>query len=192
MLVYSIIPARIGSKRIPQKNIKLLNNKPLINYSIEQSINCPNISRTFVSTDGIDIANIIQHYPITIIERPKNISQDLSTDYEFISHFYQYLISNLIPIPNYIVQLRPTYPTRSNSLLSDTINTLINNPEYSSLRTVIQTEKTPFKTYTIENLQLKPLFQFLPNINEPFNQPAQILPQTFQHNGCIDIIVFHH
>jgi len=189
MLVYSIIPARGGSKRIPKKNIKLLNNKPLIHYSIEQSLQCPEISRTFVSTDSVEIASAIQHFPITTIQRPTQISQDLSTDKEFITHFMEYLTQNSIPIPNYIVQLRPTYPTRHQSLLSATINILINNPQYSSLRTVIPTEKTPFKTYTINNNnQLTPLFTLLPNIHEPYNQPAQILPQTYQHNGCIDII----
>ena len=47
----AIVPARKGSKRLPNKNIKELNNKPLIAYTIEASLKCKYITKTVVSTD---------------------------------------------------------------------------------------------------------------------------------------------
>ena len=56
--IYTVIPARGGSKSIPRKNIKLLNGNPLIKYSIDYSISSSLVSRTIVSTDDNEIAEI--------------------------------------------------------------------------------------------------------------------------------------
>ena len=48
MVIYSVIPARGGSKRVPKKNIRNMCGKPLIFYTIEQSLNCSLIHKTFV------------------------------------------------------------------------------------------------------------------------------------------------
>ena len=60
--------------------------------------------------------------------------------------------------------------------------------DYDSLRTVIPMEKSPYKMYTIESNILSPLFKKANNILEPYNQPRQILPKTYMHNGYLDII----
>ena len=58
MLIYVLIPARSGSKGIKNKNIKLVKKKHLIDYTIEFSIKCKFINRTFVSTDSEKIRKI--------------------------------------------------------------------------------------------------------------------------------------
>ena len=55
----AIIPARGGSKGLPGKNIKLLDGKPIIAYTIEAAKKAKNINRVIVSTDSKEIANII-------------------------------------------------------------------------------------------------------------------------------------
>src|SRR5690554_2802199 len=70
----AIIPARGGSKGIPRKNIRLLNGKPLIAYSIEQALRTPAVSRVVVSTDDAEIGAVSQQYGGEVVWRPAEIS----------------------------------------------------------------------------------------------------------------------
>jgi N-acylneuraminate cytidylyltransferase len=190
MKIYFIIPARGGSKGIFRKNIRLFGNKPLIQWSIEQSKLSKYFSRVFVSTDDIEIQNIALKCGAEVpFLRPIEISQDLSTDYDFMEHFINFLINNNIQLPDLIVQMRPTYPTRKVEIIDDIITKFIENYEnYDSIRTIIENDKTPYKMYNIRNNDLVPLFQEINNIKEPYNQCRQILPKTYLHNGYLDII----
>ena len=70
-----IIPARIGSKRIKNKNIKKFFGKPIINYSIETAIKSKIFNEIHVSTDSLRVKNIVKKYPINIdFLRPKKLS----------------------------------------------------------------------------------------------------------------------
>ena len=80
-----IIPARGGSKRIPNKNIKDLNGKPLISYSIEASLDITD--DVYVSTDSEEIAEVASFFGAKIIDRPSEISTDTSKTEETIVHF---------------------------------------------------------------------------------------------------------
>ena len=69
---YALIPARGGSKGVPRKNIVKINGKPLISYTIEQSIKSNLIDKTFVSTDDPEIVLISKKYgAIVPFKRPK-------------------------------------------------------------------------------------------------------------------------
>ena len=193
MIIYFIIPARGGSKGIPRKNIKLFKNKPLIEWSIIQSKTSKYYnekSKVYVSTDDKEIQNVALNCGAECpFLRPLEISQDLSTDYEFMNHFINYLKENNQVIPDLIVQMRPTYPTRKVEIIDDIIKLFIDNFEnYDSIRTVIENDKTPYKMYNIKNNELIPLFREVDNIIEPYNQCRQILPKTYLHNSYIDIV----
>ncbi len=104
-------------------------------------------------------------------------------------HYLNWLQTNNIKFPDIIVHLRPTYPTRKVKTIDDCIQRFIDNyKHFDSLRTVIISPKTPFKMYTINNDQLIPLFDKIENIIEPYNRCRQELPDTYLHNGYIDII----
>lgn len=192
MKITAIIPARGGSKGIPQKNIKLLNNKPLIAYSIEQAMNSKYINEIIVTTDDENIAKVAKTYGANVpYLRPKEISGDLAIDYEFIKFHLDWCEQNGDKMPDLIIQLRPTYPLRKVEILDNCIEKMMSNiNHYDSLRTIVPNEKTPYKMYTLSNNGnlLLPLFDEICGIREPFNQPRQILPQTYLHNGYIDII----
>ena len=86
--------------------------------------------------------------------------------------------------------LRPTYPERNNEIVSDCLNKFLKvRNDFSSLRTVVPIEKSLFKMYTLydENI-LEPVYKEFNNIKEPYNQVRQILPKTYLHNGCVDIV----
>ena len=189
MIILCIIPARSGSKGIPHKNIKLLNGKPLIAYSIEQALLCKYKMKIVVSTDSKEYADIAIKYGADVpCLRPKNISQDNSTDFEFINYTINYLKETDNYYPDVILQLRPTQPLRKVSDINKCLDLFIQNyNKYDSLRTVVENDKTPYKMYSIENNNLKPLLK-LECFKEPFNMGRQYLPKTYLHNGYIDIL----
>ena len=162
MKILCIIPARSGSRGIIDKNIILLNGKPLIVYSIEQALNSKyyKYMRIIVSTDSEKYALISKKYGAEVpFLRPKEISQDLSLDEEFINHTVDYLRSVENYYPDIILQLRPTYPTRKVEIIDKCIELFLEKrDEYDSLRTVIPYEKSPYKMYRIINENLVPLF----------------------------------
>ncbi len=83
----AIIPARGGSKRIPRKNIKDFNGKPIIAYSIEAAIHSGCFDKIIVSTDDQEIAHIAKQYGAEVpFIRPPEISDDFATTSDVIVH----------------------------------------------------------------------------------------------------------
>lgn len=186
MKIGVLVPARSGSKSLPNKNIKEYHGHPLLAHSIfvaQKSKYQPDI---YVSTDSEEYASIASSYGANVILRPSHISQDLSTDFKVFDHFQNELKEKKYDI---LIHLRPTYPNRSTELLDDCIDTFIEKyEEYDSLRTVVKCDLLPYKMYHLENQDLKPIFAEWNGYKEPYNQCRQIFPETYVHNGCIDIV----
>lgn len=191
-----IIPARSGSKGIIDKNIKYFSGKPLMYWTIKQALESRYSTnmRVIVSTDSEKYRQIaIECGAEAPFLRPIEIAQDLSTDYECVKHCLQWLNENDGYVPDFVVQLRPTQPCRNVSCIDKCIKLFINGfDKYDSLRSVYEIEKSPYKMYTIcdvgeKNELLKPLFDAVGNIKEPYNQCRQVLPKCYLHNGYIDI-----
>lgn len=187
--ILCIIPARSGSKGIPDKNIKLFSGKPLLAWSIYQAINSKFQMRVVVSTDSPKYADIARYHGAEVpILRPSSIAEDLSSDYECIDHMVNWLSKHENYNPDIILQLRPTSPLRKIETIDCCLDLFIENMEkYDSLRTVIPVDKSPYKMYTIVNDVLCPLFSKVGDITEPYNQCRQCLPKCYLHNGYIDI-----
>lgn len=118
----AIIPARSGSKGLPGKNIKLLNGKPLIAYTIEAALQAEHIDRVIVSTDDMRIASIAIEYGAEIpFLRPTELAKDTTLSIDV----YRYTIKRLeedfgIAISE-IVILQPTSPLRSSQHIDEAI-----------------------------------------------------------------------
>lgn len=192
MKILCLIPARSGSKGLSNKNIKNMIDRPLLAWSIEQAKQTEYYKRgemrIIVSTDSQKYKDIAIKWGAEVpFLRPKNISQDNSTDLDFIKHALIWLKTNEKYSPDIILHLRPTQPCRKKGLIDDCLNKFIGS-EYDSLRTVIPTKKTPYKMYTKNGTELKPLFHSINGILEPYNMGRQYLPKTYLHNGYVDII----
>jgi len=189
--ILTIIPARSGSKGIPHKNIKYFNGKPLIEWSILQAKqSCYfNFMKVVVSTDSLEYASIIKQPNVEIVHRPYEIAQDNSIDIDFIQHTVQYLKETQNYEADIILQLRPTQPCRKVKDIDCCIE-LFNRQrdKYDSLRSIVKIEKTPYKMYKIENNNLVPYLKNYGNIDEPYNICRQDLPDSYLHNGYIDIM----
>ena len=187
MKILSIIPARSGSKSIPDKNIYSYLGKPLMAYSILDSLNSNLINRTIVSTDSSYYAQIAESFGAEIpFIRPTEISEDFSTDLEVFEHALDYLSTKENYIPDIVVHLRPTYPKRNVQDLDAMINLLIENSNWDSIRSVSEANETPYKMWKIDNGVLIPVIEQF-QIIEAYNQPRQILPKVYSQNACIDV-----
>ena len=98
----AIIPARAGSKRIKNKNIKKFNNKPIIYWSIKAAINSKIFDEVIVSTDSMKIKNIAEKYGAKVpFKRPKKLSGDFTSTRDVIKHAINFLRKqNLLPYQN--------------------------------------------------------------------------------------------
>ena len=192
MNILCIIPARSGSKGIPDKNIKKFHGKPLLAWSIIQAIKCKYKMKIIVSTDSEKYAKIAREYGAEVpFLRPKEISDDLSTDLEFLKYTVETLELLHYYKTDIVLQLRPTAPNRTIKNINNCLDQFIKNfDNYDSLRTVSEVEKSPYKMYnlSIEDNRLIPLFDNFNGIRESFNQPRQIFTKSYIHNGYIDIL----
>ena len=109
----AIIPAKKKSKRLPNKNIKLLGGKPLIAHTIETAIKSKQITRVIVTTDCSKIANIAKKYGAEVpFLRPKNLTTNKSGKLEVCKHVIDFITKKEgISIPSFVV-LQPTSPLR--------------------------------------------------------------------------------
>jgi len=124
--IIAIIPARGGSKSIPQKNIINFCGKPLVVWSILQAKESKKINAIYVSTDNKEIASVSKQYGAEIIWRPKEISGDLSPSEEALKHAIN-KISKENPGSkiNYVVFLQATSPLRKSKDIDNAIKKII-------------------------------------------------------------------
>lgn len=186
--ILALIPARSGSKAIPNKNIRIIAGKPLLAHSITHALESKLITRVIVSTDSPIYATIAREYGAeSPFLRPSKISQDLSTDLEVFSHALKWLAKKEGYVPDICVHLRPTYPIRKVDDIDKAIKILVNNPDLDSVRSVVSSQIIPMKMWFVSgDGLLSPVV--VTKIKDAYNLPRQILPKALIQNGCIDVV----
>lgn len=192
MEILGIIPARGGSKGIPRKNIKDLCGKPLIAWTIEAAKKSHRITRTIVSTDDPQIAEVARHFGAEVpFLRPAEISGDLSPDTDFLLHALDFLKKKEGYEPDIVVRLPPTSPLRTAVHIDEGIETLLKNPDADAVRPICEAPKHPYKLWKIAE-DKKFLEPFLPEsftgFHEAYNLPRQMFPKAYIHTGAMDVI----
>jgi len=113
MSVVAFIFARGGSKGLPGKNIRLLNGKPLIGWSIEHALNVKRIDRVIVSTDSVEIAKVAKQYGAEVpFIRPAELATDDSPEWLAWRHALNYLMETKGSLPDVMVSVPSTAPLR--------------------------------------------------------------------------------
>lgn len=187
MKILAFIPARAGSKRIPNKNIKLLHGKPLIAYTIEAAKKSRHINRIVVSTNSEEIAAVARNYGADVpFFRPDEISGVDSTEMEFFEHALNWFIENENYEPDLIVLLYPTSPFRKAESIDMAIEDMLRHPEADSLRSVKKCSEHPYKMWVVENGYLKP---FVKNTEkrDMHTLSYHLLPEVYIQNASIYI-----
>jgi len=185
--IVALIPARSGSKGVPNKNIRSLCGIPLIAFSIAVAKKSELIDRVIVSTDSEEYAAIARKYGAEVpFIRPAEISEDNSTDVQWIEHAVNWFEKSESFLPKFFVHLRPTTPIREPKVIDDAIRSFIDS-DYTALRSCHKMSESSYKTFEIEDNKLKLLCSGDFDI-ESANLNRQSHPDTFIANGYIDIV----
>jgi CMP-N-acetylneuraminic acid synthetase len=128
--VHAIILARGGSKGIKNKNLILINNKPLIYWSIKSALKCKNILNVWVSSDSEKILKVSKKLGANIIKRPRRLSGDISSSESGWLHAINYIKKH--SHIKFVVALQATSPLRDKNDLTSAIKTFFIN-RYDSL-----------------------------------------------------------
>ncbi|MBK0401708.1 acylneuraminate cytidylyltransferase family protein [Adhaeribacter sp. BT258] len=176
--VLAIIPARGGSKGIPGKNLRLLNGKPLIQYSIDAALESELINKIVVSTDDDKIAEASIGLGAEVIKRPESLAGDKALVIDAIR--YTIKESELQGfVPDIIVLLECTSPIKSVEEIDLAIRKLINN-EADSVATFKETAVSPNRLWRIEDGKVAPFIESA----SPF-MPRQAQPKGYELTGQV-------
>ena len=189
MNLIAVIPARSGSKGVPNKNIKLLGGIPLIAFSIIAAKMMPSVSRVIVSTDSNEYAEIAKFYGAEVpFLRPLDISGDKSTDSDLFLHALNWFKENENSIPEYLLHLRPTTPLRDPQIMEQAVKLFLENNEIAtSLRSGHNAPESPYKWFLKDdNNFFKGLRDDL--TPEKVNLPRQSFPSVYVPDGYIDVL----
>ncbi len=190
--IYAVIPARYGSKEIPDKNIQVVKGKPLFAHSIISAKSISEIDRTIVTTDSTLYKEIAKKYGAEVpFLRPKAISGDDSCDIDWALHLLHWLEKNEGVLPKYLVHLRPTSPLRESKYISQAIQCIKKHPEATALRSVVKMNQSVYKCFEIENGILKTVGSNSFDLDEA-NLPRHLYPAIYDANGYVDILKTSH
>ena len=176
----AVIPARGGSKGVPHKNIRDLDGKPLIAYTIEAAIKSKVFDKIVVSTDSSEIAEIAQRYGAEVpFIRPKDLSGDFSSSDDVVLHAIDYFKRKGKEF-EYVCKLQPTSPLRNETHIMEAYQ-LLKDSNSNFVVSVCECEHSPLWTGTLD--EKKSLNRF---INEYVKGACrQKLPKYYRLNGAI-------
>lgn len=138
--ILAVVPARGGSKGIPNKNIRCIQGVPLVTIVANLISKIPLIDRAIVSTDSTKIAKVSKDAGLAVpFLRPKNLSGDFVGDYEVLLHALQTMEEMDKTRYDYIVMLQPTSPLRKVKDVTDSIIKMYKN-NYDALWTISETD----------------------------------------------------
>lgn len=181
MEILGLIPARGGSKGVPYKNIKPLNSKPLIAYTIEHARKSKYLTRLMVSTDSEDIARAAMQYGAQVpFLRPKELAQDNTPGIDVVLHALEWLEAKEGYSPDAIVLLQPTSPFRTAEDIDNAIAIYIEQKPLS-LVSVCVADDNPYWMMRIDDGILMPLMGHIDHTRR------QDLPKAYKLNGAIYI-----
>lgn len=185
--ILALIPARSGSKSVVHKNIRKINGKPMMAYSIEHAKASKYINRIIVSTDSEEYAAIAREYGAqTPFIRPAEYATDTALDIDVFAHALDYLKREENYVPDIIVQLRPTYPFRDAADIDAMIEIMLKDDTVDAVRSIKKNEVVPHKMWFLqEDGTINPL---LTDIPEAYNMSRQQLPDTYYQNGNVDLL----
>lgn len=145
MFILGTICCRGGSKGVPGKNIKLLNGKPLVTYTIEAAQRSVLLNDTIVSTDSIDIGNVATANGIkTVIERPAALASDTASKWPVFIHALEtYEAKNNCTV-DYLVDIDVTVPLKTAADIDGAIQLALQDDATDVVITAYEPERNPY------------------------------------------------
>ena len=179
----ALIPARGGSKRLPDKNVAKVYGKPMIEWTIAAARESKYTDSVIVSTDDENIADISVRAGARVpFMRPPSISTDTATSLDVVDHTLSAL-AQMGDEYEYLVLLQPTSPLRTEEHINECAEAF-SNKKIDSIVSVVRIDYPPEWNYRVnENLEMT---LDIPNSDE--NLRSQDYPKLYRPNGAIYLI----
>ena len=185
--IIALIPARSGSKRVPDKNIRLLAGHPLIAYSIAAALQSAIFKTVFVSTDSKHYADIARHYGAEVpFMRPPAIAGDTSPDIEWVAYTLKQLRDNGQEYDCFSI-LRPTSPFRLPETIQRAWQDFLIQAGVDSLRAVEKCQQHPGKMWVVRGKCMLPLLPMGPAEQPWHSSQYPSLPEVYVQNASLEI-----
>ena len=192
----ALIPARHGSKRVPGKNVRLLQGHPMLAYTIGPAIESGVFDAVIVSTDSEETAEVARQYGAEVpFLRPASLAGDTSPDIEWVEHTLATLRAQGREWDCFSL-LRPTSPFRSADTIRRAWSLFTGQQGVDSLRAVEKCTQHPGKMWVIRGQRMVPLLPFgtartLADgtvFEQPWHStPYQALPAVYVQNASLEI-----
>lgn len=150
-MILGLIPARGGSKGVPNKNIRMIYGKPLIVWTIERALQSQMIDEVVVSTDSENIAAIAKENGVRVMMRPAELATDTASTQDVMHYTLRKEPADIL------VLLQPTSPCRSKGLIDECIHEFIEN-DYDSLATGFICDYKEYGSNTLPRQQIEGFF----------------------------------
>jgi CMP-N-acetylneuraminic acid synthetase len=182
----AFVPARSGSERVPQKNVRQLAGHPLLAYAIETALQSDVFERVVVSTDSEEIAEVARWYGADVpFLRPGEYATSTSPDIEWLS----FTLEKLPERYELFALIRATNPFRGPNAVRRGLDQLLATPEADSLRAIELVKQHPGKTWVLEEgaRTMRPLLdQSHLDVTWHAGQ-YQALPPVYIQNSALEI-----
>ena len=187
----AFIPARCGSKRIADKNIKLLNGHPMLAYTVRAAIDSGVFDSVICATDSELYADIARHYGAEIpCLRPSEISGDKSPDIEWVVWMLNALKSLGREYAIFSI-LRPTNPFRLSRTIQRAWDVFMNDADADSLRAIEKCKQHPGKMWVIRGKRMLPLLPYVLGSTPWHSSQYASLPEIYAQDASLEIAWAH-
>lgn len=185
--IVALIPARAGSKRIRDKNIRPLAGHPLIAYAISAAKLSQIFKDVIVSTDSAHYGDIAEHYGAEVpFLRPAEFAGDLSPDIEWVEDTLKRLQDDGRSYDCFSI-LRPTSPFRLPETIQRAWRAFLGEEGVDSLRAVEKCKQHPGKMWVVRGNRMMPLLPFGPPKQPWHSSQYQSLPEVYVQNASLEI-----
>jgi CMP-N,N'-diacetyllegionaminic acid synthase len=183
----ALIPARSGSKRVADKNVRLLGGHPLLAYAVATARAAGRFARVIVSTDSDEYAAIARHYGAEVpFLRPAALAGDLSPDIDWVEFTLKTLAAAGERYDSFSI-LRPTNPFRQPSTIRRAFRQFQDDPGADSLRAVEKCRQHPGKMWVVRGRRMTPLLPFWIDRQPWHSSQYQALPEVHVQNASVEI-----
>ena len=184
--IVALIPARSGSKRVPDKNIHIIKEHPLLAYTIQSAINTNIFDSVICITDSQIYADIATYYGANVPKlRPDNISTDISPDIEWVKWILTELKDINMSYDLYSI-LRPTNPFRKSSTIKRAYNEYLNSGA-DCLRAIQLCKEHLGKMWINNNNRIKPFVDENIDGTPMHSHQYATLPKIYIQNASLEI-----
>ena len=185
--ILALIPARSGSKRVPDKNIRPLAGHPVMAYTIAAALDSKVFSDVIVSTDSEQYAEIARYYGAEVpFLRPAELAGDVSPDIEWLTYTLKKLDENGRKYDCFSI-LRPTSPFRLPATIQRAWQAFLTQDGVDSLRAVEKCQQHPGKMWVIRGNRMLPLLPLSPPDQPWHSSQYQSLPEVYIQNASLEI-----